>query len=77
MDDSKAIPQDAREREPEIVRPRHALHRERATPAPGPEAAAAGHSHSPHARFDDSVWGRGTAPCTQPATAGLASLATR
>lgn len=45
--------------------------------APGSDAAAAGYNHSPYARFDDSVLGRGTALYTQLATAKLASLASR
>ena len=42
---------------------------------PGVDAAAAEYNHSPYARFDDSVLGRGTALYTQLATAKLASLA--
>ncbi|OIH84659.1 amidohydrolase [Arthrobacter sp. UCD-GKA] len=45
--------------------------------APGVDADAAEYNHSPYARFDDSVLGRGTALYTQLATAKLASLATR
>ncbi|MFL4478066.1 M20 family metallopeptidase [Paeniglutamicibacter sp. ORCA_105] len=42
---------------------------------PGVDAALAQYNHSPYARFDDSVLGRGTALYTQLATAKLASLA--
>lgn len=43
--------------------------------APGGDGASAAYNHSPYARFDDSVLGRGTALYTQLATAKLASLA--